>query len=98
MKDFITPEMIDKCIEIIKDASYDGNKYTFEVAAHAPCSLTSIVFPEIIDLALVLLKRQSRLVPLETFVEIKENPRKTRDKKIIPIPIFQDRKEQFSHE
>lgn len=95
MKDFITPEMIDKCIEIVKDASYDGDKFTFEVAGHAPCSLTMILYPDIIDLALTLLKRQARLVPLDTFVEIKENPRKTRDKKILPIPLFQDRKDQF---
>ena len=96
MKDLITPEMIEKCIEITKNAEYDGDKYTFQVAAHAPCSMTSILFPEIIDLALIILKRQARLRPLDTFVEIKQNPRATRDKKIIPITIFQDRKEQFS--
>lgn len=88
--------MVDKCIEIVKDAYFDGDKYTFEVAGHAPCTTTSIIFPEIIDLALTLLKRQARLAPLDTFVEVKENPKKTRDKKIIPIPIFQNRKEQFS--
>lgn len=96
MKDFITPEMVDKCIEITKDAQYDGDKYTFEVAGHAPCSLTSIIFPEIIDLALTVLKRQAKLKPLDIFVEIKTNPKHIRDKSLIPIPIFQDRKEQFS--
>ena len=98
MKDYITPEIIDKCIEILKKGDYDLDRFVMNVAENAPCSITQADFPLILDMALQLLKRQARINPLETFVEFdvfKRTP-KNRDKSIIPIPIFQNRKDQFS--
>ena len=98
MKDYITPEIIDKCIEIVKKGDYDLDRFVMNVAENAPCSITQADFPLILDKALQLLKRQSRINPLETFVEFAELKRskKNRDKLIVPIPIFADRKDQFS--
>lgn len=74
MKDFITPEMIEKCIQITKDAKYNDDKYTCDVSAYSSCR---VLFPDIIELALVILKRQARLQPLEIFVETFDNPKQT---------------------
>jgi len=64
--------MIEKCIQITKDATFDGDKYTCDVSAYSSCR---ILFPDIIELALVILKRQARLEPSEIFVETFENPK-----------------------
>lgn len=96
MKDFITPDIIDKCIDIVKKGEYDFDKFTIPVAENAPCSLTQAWFPVIIDMALQNLKRNARVTPLDVFCEWgTEKPTRPADN-IIPIPIFQSRKEQFS--
>jgi len=94
----ITPQMIAKCQEIMKSGLYDGNKFEVEVGPFAACTVTQALFPEILDMALEHLKRKAS----HSLVEWIEQPisaewkRKQRDEKLVPIPIFQSRKEQFS--
>lgn len=96
--DYITPDIVDKCIEIVKKGDYNFDKFVMPVAENAPCTVTQALFPMILDMALQTLKRQARVKPLETFIELPELKRspKNRDKEIVPIPIFVDRKDQFS--
>jgi len=73
----ITPQMIDAVQKVMKDASFDGENYTvniFNSDKVTPCSLTQLIFPQIIDLALELLKRKASISLLEW---IEESPPKT---------------------
>ena len=87
--------MIEICQKAMKAGFYDGDKFTVEIGPFAPCSITQMLFPEILDMALEHLKRKTSYSLVEYDQVIEKTP-KNRDKKIIPLPIFQSRKEQFS--
>lgn len=59
MKEVITPEMIAKCQQILKQGEYDFDKFTVEVGPMAPCSVVQGLFPDILDMALEHLKRKA---------------------------------------
>lgn len=89
--------MIEKCIEIVKDGDYDFATFKMHVAEHVPCSITQADFSLILDMALKNLKQKARNAPLETFIEFDFDKKKKKvPKNVVPITIFQDRKEQFS--
>lgn len=63
-----TAEMIDTVQKVMKDAYFDGEEYKvniFNTNNVAPCSLTQMFFPQIIDMALELLKRKASISLLE---------------------------------
>lgn len=66
--------MIQKCQEILKLGTYDYDKFEIEVGPLAPCSVVQGLFPQILDMALELLKRKASISLLEW---IDEEPKKT---------------------
>ncbi len=96
MRETITKDVINKVQEICKTATYDGDKYIIEVGPQAPCSITSIFFAEVIDIALEQLKRKASHSLVE-WISVNDDGRKstTVPEGVQPLTLFQDRKEQF---
>ena len=61
----ITPEMVNAVQKILKEcAIFDGEEYKvniFDGKEISPCSMTQMLFPEIIDMALEHLKRKASI-------------------------------------
>jgi len=67
MKEEITTGMIEKVMEALKSADYDGNTLKIEIGPVAPCSITQAFMPDIIDMALKELHLKSKTRKLDVF-------------------------------
>lgn len=59
MREEITPAMIKSVQNIIKKTCYDGNNMEFPINEFAGCSLSAVLFKDIVELALEHLSRKA---------------------------------------